>query len=468
MLPTVVTINGPQPQNFSDLRDQLINGVAAINPGFTADLPGSLVEDLSSTATGAIALCDKARVDTIQSLTPYGANQYVLNQLGVQAGIQPGLGTRTSVFVQVTATPGFRMDRGYVFGDGANQYVLQDPVVVPASGVTNQLFCVATVDGPFAVPRNTVTQVLTRIPTGITVTCTNPNDGIPATQAESVETYRARVLEAESAIATGMTKTLRTALGQLPGVQSNRISVVQQPAGGWAVLVGGGDPYAVANAIFSSMFDISLLKGSALTVSNITAATNGVATFNLNHGLVPGSTFTVTGTNTPYDATYVVDTVTSPKVLTVTQNTSTFGAFPGHALLNPNPRDEVVTVLDSPDTYDVKYVLSPSQDVTVNVTWDSDAPNLIDDDAVSVAISPVVVSYINGLTTGKPINTFSLDAKVQAAVSSIIPVEYLSRLVYGVTIDGVVATPAIGTGLIYGDPESYFVTDNTQVVVVRG
>jgi hypothetical protein len=52
--------------------------VAAEVPDYTANLPGSLIEDISSTDVQALATIDQARVDAINSFSPYGANAFAL------------------------------------------------------------------------------------------------------------------------------------------------------------------------------------------------------------------------------------------------------------------------------------------------------------------------------------------------------------------------------------------------------
>ena len=55
-----------------------------------------------------------------------------------------------------------------------------------------------------------------------------------------------------------------------------------------------------------------------------------------------------------------------------------------------------------------------------------------------------------------------------AAISALIPIEYISRLVWTVTINGVSVTPVSGTGLYYGDPESFLTCQTTDVTVTQG
>src|ERR1700676_3806380 len=80
--PVIIGPQGLQPQQPTDLRAQLLAAVAATNPGYTANLPGGLIEDISSTDVAAIALIDQAKIEAVNSLTPLGANNFLLTQLG--------------------------------------------------------------------------------------------------------------------------------------------------------------------------------------------------------------------------------------------------------------------------------------------------------------------------------------------------------------------------------------------------
>ena len=105
-IPVVITSAGAQPTPPATLLAQLIALVASTNSGYTASLPGSLIEDVSSTDVGALVICDTARVETINSLSPYSANAYLLSQLGqiyIGPGAAPAPPTNTSVYVVFTA-----------------------------------------------------------------------------------------------------------------------------------------------------------------------------------------------------------------------------------------------------------------------------------------------------------------------------------------------------------------------------
>ena len=152
-LPIIVTLAGPQPTPPATIRQNVVDSVSATNADYTANLPASMVEDVLSTEVASIAQCDSALVETINSITPFGANAFLLNQLGVGVyGLTPGGVTNTSVEVLFTGTPGFVIAQGFVVSDGTYQYVLSDGGIIGASGTSSLLSAIANVAGSWAVP----------------------------------------------------------------------------------------------------------------------------------------------------------------------------------------------------------------------------------------------------------------------------------------------------------------------------
>jgi len=261
----LITSAGAIPTSVSDLNAALLATALQLSPGLTSNLPGSLIEDLSSTATGALVVQDQAAVDLINSIGPTQANEVILYQLGAQNGIPRGIGSNTSVFVVFSGTPGFVVNAGTIVGDGTHQYVTQEAAIISPPGPIGQsaqTFCIASESGSWAVPIGTVTEVVTSIPPAYQVTCTNTATGIPQTDPQTLPEYQAQVIQAQQAVATGTPPTVKTALQLVNGVQA-RLVAFRQTGGGWQVIVGGGDPYQVANAIFQSMFNILDLVGAA-------------------------------------------------------------------------------------------------------------------------------------------------------------------------------------------------------------
>lgn len=268
-LPTVMTIDGLQPQTPTSLHDQVVNGAIALDPGLTANLPGTLIEDIASTDTAALVLIDQARVETVNSVTPYGCNLFLLNQLGQIYGVQQGVGSNTSVYVVFTGTAGYVIPQGVIVSDGTYQYITQTASVINTGGTSDLVYCVATSSGSWAVPANSVTSISSSVPSGVTLTVTNPSAGVPSTSDQSPEQYRSQVLAAGHIGCTGLADAVKTYVRNVDGVIDTLVSV-RQVSGGWQVIVGGGDTYAVANAIFQAVGDINVLRPGVSSGTTIT------------------------------------------------------------------------------------------------------------------------------------------------------------------------------------------------------
>lgn len=258
-LPISYDIAGPVPKTTDELRQLVIDTATALSPGITTDLPGSLVEDMVSTSVGALVVCDQARVDLINSCSPYAANVHLLAQLGGMYGVQKGQGTNTSVYEVFSGPPGFAIPKGFMVGDGTYTYAVQRDTMIPESGQTAPVYCLATTEGTWAVPAGSVNQIKTSVPDSYDLRCTNLTDGLPGAPEQSFSSYRAQVFQAGMYGVQGTPDCYRIELKNVYGVQENLISYRQASLGSWVAVAGGGDPYEVAYAIYKSVPDISAL-----------------------------------------------------------------------------------------------------------------------------------------------------------------------------------------------------------------
>lgn len=395
-IPLVMSASGPVPTSPVALLQALTDLVAATNPGYTNNLPGTLIEDISSTCVGALSTIDSYRVETVNDVTPYGANAFILAQLGVQSGIAQGTPTNTSVNVVFSGTAGYVIAPGFLVSDGTYQYVIQSGGVIQTSGTTSQLYAVANQAGTWAVPSGSVNQVVTSVASGYALTVTNPEAGTPSTGSESVQSYRSRVLQAQQITSQGTANYITTLLQNTPGVTPRLVKVVQA-IGGWEVICGGGDTYAVAYAIYQGTLDLSTIVGSQTTARNVTAS-----------------------------------------------------------------------IIEGPNTYSVVYVNPPQQVVTVSAVWNTNLPNFTAGAQVNQLAAPALVSYINSIIVGEPMNLLEMTNAFQVAVESVLSPSNLSALTFTVTINGTVVSPEAGTSLIASDSESYFEVSASGVTVTQG
>ena len=267
-----MTASGPVPNSPAALNSDLIATVQETDADFTANLPGLLLEDLTSTGTAMLSQMDQARVDAINSVTPYGANAFILAQQGIMLGLPQGAPTNTSVLVVFSGSTvkGYVIQAGTIVSDGTYQYVLQTGTVIQSTGVSPAVLAVANQPGTWSVPEGSVDAITTSLPSpyNTAVTVSNPQAGTPATTTESPQSYRARIMQAQAIAGQGTPAYITTLLQAVPGVTARLVSVLQNTFG-WEVLCGGGDPYAVAYAIYEGTIDLSTIVGSSITSRNV-------------------------------------------------------------------------------------------------------------------------------------------------------------------------------------------------------
>ena len=472
-IPIILTAAGRTNTPPATINAEIIAGAAALSPGYTV-LPAGMIDDISSTDTAAVVLCDQAVTETIDSLTPYGANAWLLLQLaqiylGQGSTVAPA--SNTAVYAVFTGSAaGIGIAPGFTISDGTNQYVTPDGGVTLTGNSSAPIYFVATQPGSWAVPANTVTQLATSVPSAYTLTVTNPLAGTPGGAAQTEGQFRAQVLQAGLVSSTGMPLYLRTLLQAVPGVQAQLISIRSPSAGKWEIIVGGtGDPYAIGAAIFQAIPDVSTLVGSTLSIATFTAAANGVVTTTLNHGYTTGQAVVVAGaTPSAYNGTYSSITVLTEKTFEVNVNTSSFGAYVSGGVATPNFRNTSVTISQYPDSYTIPIVLPPAQTVTMSVTWQTSSSNFVSPAGVTQLAQPALAAYINALPVGAPINQLGLESTFISAVAGLVAQNLLTVLIFSVSINGIVTAPGAGTETIFGDPESFFSCSAASITVTQG
>lgn len=383
------------PQEIRDDLDAIMQGIL---PGFTSTLPKSLVEDMTSTATFSMVQCDQSYIDSINSISPAKSDLVILTDMVNAAWIaRQGQESRTSVYCVFSGVSGYTVPKGLIVADSVYQYEVQNGGVIGSGGVSEPLYCLATQDGSWAVPAGQVTSVVTSVPTGYTLTCNNPTDGIAGESSETVSEFRARALRSWTWTNKGTPTYLKELLYQISGVQQRLVSVKQQSSGLWSIICGGGDPYQIAEAIFTGLFDVSNLEGSATAARNIT-----------------------------------------------------------------------VNLYDYPDTYTMIFINPPVQTVSIAATWNTTSAYLVSNAAVQQLAAPALISYINTIPVGQPINDLTLAEVFKSAISSILNPELLTRLVFTVSINGSGANVQAGTHIYLSESESYFFAAPGSITVAQG
>jgi hypothetical protein len=279
-----------------------------------------------------------------------------------------------------------------------------------------------------------------------------------------------------------MGRYLKTLCGNVPGVH-NRLVSVQIEGDQYVVIVGGGDPYQVAYAIWQSDFYVPGLAGATIRIANISNTNPAIVTTTNNHNLTDGDVETIIGVE---GMGLAINNIAFPITTMRTANPSDPGPDPDKqftipvdatiispyaygGIVVPNPINVYISIADFPDTYLIPYVIPPQERVHVTVLWRTDSPNYVSADAIAQAAIPEIVDYINSLPAGTtPINLNVLNKVFLDAVSTILVGEYIIDLEWALSINGIPKDPMGGTQVIFGDPFSYFYIENGQVEVLKG
>lgn len=462
---------GPIPATPASLREELVARVSATNPDFTANLPGSLIEDIVSTDIAAVVMANQFFVDLVNSVTPYGANPFILNQLGNIYGVQPAQATNTAVDVIFIGTPGFIIIPGFTVSDGNNQYICTEGGVIGVNEQSLPIHAVASRPGTWSVPSGSVDQLITSVPGSIQLYCINPTDGIPSTATETESSYRTRCLTAGLAASTGMDRYLKTLLWNIPGVVQRLVSVRQNvETNQYAIIVGGGDPYQVAWAIYYALFAIPILEDPQIEIDNITNTNPMVIQTVNNHQLVNGMIETldnIEGGMSVLNGMQFRVTVTTPNTFSIPYNGHTLAPYTSGGTVSPNPIVQKVSLNSYPDTYIIPFILPAQQYVTLVVNWKTNSPNYVSEAAIAQAAAPALEDYVNSLYVGiSPISIYDMTQVFMNAIDNLVSSEYITVLNFAVSFDGVGQVVEPGTGVIYGDHNSYFYTTINDISIV--
>ena len=309
-------------------------------------------------------------------------------------------------------------------------------------------------------------QIISSLPSDVTITCTNPIAGTPGADPETNYQFRDRVWQAQMATVQGYPGFIRQYLTSLDNVQARLVSVIQD-GDKWIVMCAGGDIYDIAGALYKSAGDISRLKGCSLNVTGITNANPGVVSTDLTHGYTDDQVIRITGVTgmTGINDVPLTVTVLSPHTFSIGIDTTSAGTWGGGGEVTPNVRNNTVTVNDWPDNYVIPFVTPLLQRVTVTYQWGTESVNYLTDATVASLVSAPTIQYVNGIFAGKPLNVNNLKDAFLQAINSTIDMGLISTLNVVVTVNGVITPPDAGTNIISGDKFSYFYIASDGVIV---
>jgi|HubBroStandDraft_4_1064222.scaffolds.fasta_scaffold02000_8 hypothetical protein len=135
-----------------------------------------------------------------------------------------------------------------------------------------------------------------------------------------------------------------------------------------------------------------------------------------------------------------------------------------------NNRNVAVTLFDPPDTFNIVYVNSPAQALTGQVIWNTSLANFTGGGAFASLTQVDLAAYINSLMPGQAINVLELNELFAGDVAPVLPPALLNRLIFELSINGVLTPEGAGTYSVAGDIESYFQTpaDGSGFSITQG
>jgi hypothetical protein len=131
-------------------------------------------------------------------------------------------------------------------------------------------------------------------------------------------------------------------------------------------------------------------------------------------------------------------------------------------------RNVIVTINDYPDSYVIPFIVPVLQKTTMAATWNTNFPNFVSPAGVAQLAIPELAAYVNSIQVGQPINVLDLEETFRAAIESILPRQYITRLVFNVLINAIATAPPTGTTIIAGDPEGFFSISQADITVLQG
>ena len=240
------------------IRERLLNQAIEKVEGFT-NLPSGIQNNLLDESVLDIAEIQDMLANVMNSISPSYANDFIVRELGAAFGLKikdKALSNTTITFYGLT---GVVIPKGVAIGnaDGSKKFITTKSDIINASGQVS-IYCEGADYYDTPTPANTLNVLLNKV---LNVTsCTNLNNAVESTPAETISEFRTRFQNRALANRSGTVATLNDELKKVEGTvdrlctyQSSQIIEEGVKEAVIEVVVGGGDDYQVALAIFNSV-----------------------------------------------------------------------------------------------------------------------------------------------------------------------------------------------------------------------
>ena len=240
------------------IREELLNQAIEKVEGFT-NLPSGIQNNLLDESVLDIAEIQDMLANVMNSISPAYANDFIVRELGAAFGLKIKNQALPNTTITFYGLAGVVIPEGLEVGnaDGSKKFITTKSDIINASGQVS-IYCEGADYYDTPTPANTLNVLLNQV---LNVTsCTNLNDAVESTPAETISEFRARFQTRAQANRSGTVATLDNKLKEIEGTVDRlctyRDSQIIEEGVKKAVIevvVGGGDDYQVALAIFNSV-----------------------------------------------------------------------------------------------------------------------------------------------------------------------------------------------------------------------
>lgn len=240
------------------IRERLLNQAIEKVEGFTK-LPSGIQNNLIDESVLDIVEIQDMLANVMNSISPSYANDFIVRELGAAFGLKIKDQALPNTTITFYGLAGVVIPEGLEVGnaDGSKKFITTKSDIINAAGQVS-IYCEGADYYDTPTPANTLNVLLNQV---LNVTsCTNLNDAVESTPAETISEFRSRFQTRAQANRSGTVATLDNNLKEIEGTVDRlctyRTSQIVEEGVKEAVIevvVGGGDDYQVALAIFNSV-----------------------------------------------------------------------------------------------------------------------------------------------------------------------------------------------------------------------
>ena len=240
------------------IRERLLNQAIEKVEGFTK-LPSGIQNNLIDESVLDIVEIQDMLSNVMNSVSPSYANDFIVKELGAAFGLKIKDKALPNTTITFYGLQGVVIPEGLEVGnaDGSKKFITTKSDIINAAGQVS-IYCEGADYYDTPTPANTLNVLLNQV---LNVTsCTNLNDAVESTPAETISEFRTRFQTRAQANRSGTVASLDNALKEIEGTVDRlctyKVSQIIEEGVKEAVIevvVGGGDDYQVALAIFNSV-----------------------------------------------------------------------------------------------------------------------------------------------------------------------------------------------------------------------